>query len=58
MTLDERAFAGSGLAIFAHVMDRYFALNRQLNCFTQLEIMSEQTGKEIMKCLARTNEVL
>lgn len=50
MTLDERAFAGSGLVIFASVMDRYFALNRQLNCFTQLEIVSAQTGKEIIKC--------
>jgi type VI secretion system protein ImpG len=58
MTLDEHAFAGSGLAIFVHVMDRYFALNRQLNCFTQLEIISAQTGKEIMKCPARSNEAL
>lgn len=58
LTLDERAFAGSGMAIFAHVMDCYFALNRQLNCFTQLDIVSAQTGKEIMKCPPRINETL
>ena len=56
MTLDEHAFAGSGMAVFVHVLDRYFALNRQLNCFTQLEIISAQTGKEILKCPARSNE--
>ncbi len=58
MTLDERAFAGSGLVIFASVMDRYFALNRQLNCFTQLEIVSAQSGKEIMKCAPRCHDEL
>jgi type VI secretion system protein ImpG len=58
MTLDEHAFAGSGMAVFVHVLDRYFSLNRQLNCFTQLEIISAQTGKEIVKCPARSNEAL
>ncbi len=58
MTLDEQAFAGSGLVIFASVMDRYFALNRQLNCFTQLEIVSAQSGKEIMKCTPRCHDEL
>ena len=56
MTLDEHAFAGSGMAVFVDVLDRYFALNRQLNCFTQLEVISAQTGKEIFKCPARSNE--
>lgn len=58
MTLDERAFAGSSMAIFVHVIDRYFALNRQLNCFTQLSVVSAQTGKEIMQCPPRCNEQL
>lgn len=56
MTVDEQAFVGSGLYIFAQVMDRYFALNSQLNCFTQLEIVSEQTGEEILKCQPRSAE--
>jgi type VI secretion system protein ImpG len=56
MTVDEEAFAGSGIYVFAQVMDRYFALNGQINCFTQLEIVSQQTGEEILKCPARTAE--
>lgn len=56
MTVDEQAFVGSALYVFARVMDRYFALNRQLNCFTQLEIVSQQTGKEILKCQPRCVE--
>jgi type VI secretion system protein ImpG len=53
MALDEAAFVGSGIYVFARIMDRYLALNRQLNCFTQLEIVSGTTGKEILKCPPR-----
>jgi type VI secretion system protein ImpG len=56
MTIDEQAFVGSGIYVFAQVMDRYFALNGQLNCFTQLEIVSQQTGEEIITCPPRTAE--
>jgi type VI secretion system protein ImpG len=56
MTVDEEAFVGSSLYVFAQVMDRYFAMNSQLNCFTQLELVSEQTGQEIIKCPPRTAE--
>jgi type VI secretion system protein ImpG len=58
MTVDEQAFVGSGLYVFAQVMDRYFALNSQLNCFTRLEIVSHQTGEEIFRCAPRTAEKL
>lgn len=50
MTIDEEAFVGSSLCVFIHVLDRYFALNSQLNCFTRLEVISQQTGKELYKC--------
>jgi type VI secretion system protein ImpG len=56
MSIDEQAFVGSGVYVFAQVMDRYFALNGQLNCFTQLEIVSQQTGEEILTCAPRTAE--
>jgi type VI secretion system protein ImpG len=56
MTVDEQAFVGSSLYVFAQVMDRYFAMNSQLNCFTQLELVSEQTGQEIFRCPPRTAE--
>ena len=56
MTVDEQAFVGSGLYVFAQVLDRYFGLNSQLNCFTQLEVVSAQTGEEILKCPPRSAE--
>ncbi|MFC5512750.1 type VI secretion system baseplate subunit TssF [Massilia jejuensis] len=58
MTVDEDAFVGSSLYVFAQVMDRYFALNSQLNCFTRLAIASSQTGEEILACAPRTAEKL
>lgn len=57
MTLDEDAFAGASLYVFAQVMDRYFALNSQLNCFTRLEIVSGRSGQEILACAPRSAEL-
>lgn len=56
MAVDEQAFAGISLYVFAQVMDRYFAMNAQLNCFTQLTLLSGQTGQEIIRCRPRTAE--
>lgn len=56
MTIDEQAFVGSSLFVFAQVMERYFALHGQLNCFTQLEIISLQSGQEIFTCQPRCVE--
>jgi type VI secretion system protein ImpG len=54
LRIDEQAFVGSGLFVFAQVMERYFGLNSQLNCFTQLDIVSHKTGEELIRCPART----
>lgn len=56
MTLDEDAFAGASLYVFAQVLDHYFALASQLNCFTRLEIVSARTGQEILACAPRSAE--
>jgi type VI secretion system protein ImpG len=48
--VDEEAFAGSSLYVFAQVLDHYFALNGQLNCFTRLQLVSNLTGQEILAC--------
>lgn len=53
MTVDEEAFAGSSLFVFASVLDHYFALNGQLNCFTRLQLVSRQTGQELLACEPR-----
>ncbi len=54
MTLDEQAFVGSGISMFAQVMDRFLALYGQINVSTLLIILSKQTGKELMRCQARS----
>jgi type VI secretion system protein ImpG len=56
MTVDEQAFVGSSLYIFAQVLDRYFSLNKQSNCFTRFELISAQTGEEILTCQPRSAE--
>jgi type VI secretion system protein ImpG len=56
LTLDEEAFAGTSIALFAQVLERYFAMNAQLNCYTRLTLVSEQTGQEIIRCQPRTAE--
>jgi type VI secretion system protein ImpG len=53
MSVDEEAFAGSSLYVFAQVLDHYFALNGQLNCFTRLQVVSSLTGQEILACAPR-----
>jgi type VI secretion system protein ImpG len=55
LTVDEEAFAGSGLYVFMQVLDRYFALGGQLNCFTQLQVVSRQTGQELLACAPRAS---
>jgi type VI secretion system protein ImpG len=39
--------------VFGQVLDHYFALNGQLNCFTRLQVVSRQTGQEILACEPR-----
>jgi type VI secretion system protein ImpG len=53
MSVDEEAFAGSSLFVFAQVLDHYFALNGQLNCFTRLQLVSSLSGQEILACEPR-----
>jgi type VI secretion system protein ImpG len=53
LTVDEEAFAGNSLYVFARVLDHYFALNGQLNCFTRLQVVSSLTGQEILACEPR-----
>jgi type VI secretion system protein ImpG len=52
--IDEQAFVGSSLYIFAQVLQRYFALNSQLNCFSQLTLLSRRSGEEILQCPERS----
>lgn len=53
MGLDEQAFVGSSLHVFAQVLQRYFAMNSQLNCFSRLSLVSQRSGEELVRCPAR-----
>lgn len=52
--IDEQAFVGSSIYIFAQVLQRYFALNSQLNCFSQLTLLSQRSGEEFLRCPERS----
>ena len=56
--IDEQAFVGSSLYIFAQVLQRYFALNSQLNCFSQLTLLSQRSGEEILRCPERSADAI
>lgn len=53
VTLDEEAYAGSGLHAFAQILDHLFGLHVHLNSFTELVVLSHASGKELMRCLPR-----
>ncbi|TNC77383.1 type VI secretion system baseplate subunit TssF [Janthinobacterium lividum] len=52
--IDEQAFVGNSIYIFAQVLQRYFALNSQLNCFSQLTLLSHRSGEELIRCPERS----
>lgn len=53
VTLDEEAFAGTGLHMFAQLLDHLFGLHVHLSSYTQLVIVSSINGKELLRCLPR-----
>lgn len=54
MTLDEEAFAGSGVFMFVQVIDQFLGLYAQVNSFVELVALSGQTGKELIRCKPRS----
>jgi type VI secretion system protein ImpG len=53
VTLDEEAYAGSGIHAFVQALDHLFSLHVHLNSFTRLVVMSHASGKEMLRCLPR-----
>ncbi|WP_374579940.1 type VI secretion system baseplate subunit TssF [Pseudoduganella sp.] len=54
ITLDEEAFIGSGVQLFIEVIDQFLGLYVHVNSFIELVALSQQTGKEIMRCKPRS----
>lgn len=57
LTLDEDAFAGSGMHLFIQVLDHFFGLYVHLNSFSQLTVLSHADGKELFRCLPRNGAI-
>lgn len=58
LTLDESAYAGSGLHCFAQVLEHFFAAQVHLNRFTQLTVLSSTTGEELLRCPPRNGNLI
>jgi type VI secretion system protein ImpG len=54
--VDESHYAGIGLFMFAQILDHFFGLYVHTNSFTQLIIVSNQTGQELVACPVRNGE--
>lgn len=57
LTLDEESFVGSGIHAFAHLVDRFLGLYVNANSFTQLVVLSNKSGEELLRCLPRSGDL-
>jgi type VI secretion system protein ImpG len=54
ITVDEEAFTGSGIHLFAQVMDRFLGLYVQMNSFIELVVLAQRDKKELIRCKRRS----
>ncbi|QBE63218.1 type VI secretion system baseplate subunit TssF [Pseudoduganella lutea] len=54
ITVDEEAFVGSGIHLFAQVMDHFLAMYVQVNHYVELVLLSQRNQKEILRCKRRS----
>lgn len=54
LTVDPDCFAGTGVHVFAKVMDELVSLYVTSNSFTQLVLLSSKDGEELLRCPRRT----
>jgi type VI secretion system protein ImpG len=57
LMLDEEAFAGASLHLFAQVIDQFLGLYVHLNSFVELVILSNHSGKELLRCKPRSGSM-
>ncbi len=57
LSIDEEAFIGSGIHAFAQVIERFLALYVHANSFTQLVIVSNKTGEDLLTCQPRSGDL-
>ncbi|SFV13645.1 type VI secretion system baseplate subunit TssF [Pseudoduganella namucuonensis] len=57
VTLDEEAYAGTGIHVFAQLLDHFFGLHAHINSYTQLTVLSHASGKELLPCPPRNGSL-
>lgn len=57
ISVDEDAFVGAGLHLFAQVLEQFFGMAVHLNSFVELVLLSQHTGKELVRCPARSGSL-
>lgn len=58
LTLDEEFFVGSGIYLFASVLERFFALYCTPNSFVRLHLHSRQRSEEVARWKPRSGDAL
>lgn len=57
LTIDEEAFVGSGIHAFSHLIERFLGLYVHANSFTQLVVVSNKSGEELLRCTPRSGDL-
>lgn len=57
VTVDEDSFVGTGLGLFAKVLDQFFGLYVHANSFTKVTLVSARTQEEVLSCPPRNGEM-
>ena len=53
LTVDEESYVGTGLSLFAAVLDRFFGLYVHINSFSKLTVVSARTQQTLFECPPR-----
>lgn len=56
LVVDEESYIGTGLHLFASMLDRFFGLYVHLNSFTKLTLISSRTRQPLITCPPRNGE--
>lgn len=57
LMVDEDGFVGTGLGLFASVLDHFFGLYVHANSFTKLTLISARTQEEVLSCPPRNGQM-
>jgi type VI secretion system protein ImpG len=57
LTIAEDAFVGSGIDAFAHIVERFLGLYVHANSFTQLVVVAQKSGEELLRCTPRSGDL-